>query len=201
MGVLPGRRLSHQLPDPLHGRRVETGQGAYLDFKPPILDPLEQLLALQSQLFRQLVNTRGQRQLLPELTPDGRGKHDLGMNSSVMSASSGTGLFMLNSPRREGNSVPDFPGGHGRTTQLRRPGSGAPISLARVTVCRPPRRQTRMGRESGTVWLRLVAVLRLLFMGSTFLGSARRGGLDRTGRTVGLADWGRRWTRRTGGST
>ncbi len=59
--------------------------------------------------------------------------------------------------------------------------------LARVTMCRPPERQTRMGRESGTVWLRLVAVLRLLFVGSTFLGSGR------------LADWGGGWTGRTGG--
>ena len=74
LSVLPGRRLSHQLSDPLHGRRVETGQGTHLDVQPPFLDSLEQLLALQSQFFRQLVNTRGQRQLLPEPTPDGRGR-------------------------------------------------------------------------------------------------------------------------------
>ena len=61
-----GRWLSHQLPDPLHGRRIETRQGVDLHVQPPLLDSIEQLLALQSQFFRQLVNTRGQRQLLPE---------------------------------------------------------------------------------------------------------------------------------------
>ena len=49
-----------------------------LDVEPPFLDSLEQLLALQSQFFRQLVNTRGQRQLLPEPAPDGRDDHDRG---------------------------------------------------------------------------------------------------------------------------
>ena len=37
-----------------------------LDVQSPFLNPLEQLLALQSQFFRQLVNARGQRQLLPD---------------------------------------------------------------------------------------------------------------------------------------
>ena len=46
-------------------------------------------------------------------------------------------------------------------------------------MCRPPERQTCLVREGGTGWLRLVAVLRLLFLGSTFFGSARQGGLDR----------------------
>jgi len=108
----------------------------------------------------------------------------------LMSASRGTGSFTLNSPRREGDSIPDFPGGQGRTTQVRRPVSGAPMYLARVTVCRPPERQTCLVREGGTGWLRLVAVLRLLFMGSTFFGSARQGGLDRPSRTGQLAGWG-----------
>ena len=73
---LSGGGLLHQPSDPLHGRRVETGQSAHLDVEPPLLDSLEQFLAFQSQFFRQLVNTRGQRQLLPEPTPDGRGNHD-----------------------------------------------------------------------------------------------------------------------------
>jgi len=64
-------------------------------------------------------------------------------------------------------------------------------------MCRPPERQTRMGGEGGTVWLRLVAVLRLLFVGSTFFGSARQGRLDRPSRTGWLADWGGGWTGRT----
>jgi hypothetical protein len=76
-GLFARRWLFHQLSDSLHGRRVETGQGADLDIKPPLPDAVEQLRALQSQLFRQLVNTRGQRQLLPELAPDSRGCHDL----------------------------------------------------------------------------------------------------------------------------
>ena len=48
-------------------------------------------------------------------------------------------------------------------------------------------------------WLRLVAVLRLLLMGSTFFGSARQGGLDRPSRTGRLAGWGNGWTGRTRG--
>jgi len=55
------------------------------------------------------------------------------MNPWLMSASRGTGSFTLNGPRREGDSIPDLPGGHGRTTWLRRPVSGAPMYLARVT--------------------------------------------------------------------
>jgi len=66
-------------------------------------------------------------------------------------------------------------------------------------MCRPPERQTCLVREGGTGWLRLVAVLRLLFRGSTFFGSARQGGLDRPSRTGWLAGWGGSRTGRTRG--
>src|SRR5438105_2538952 len=72
------RRLIHPLLDLLHGRRIETRQCAEFDVQPPFLNSLEQLLSLEPQFFRQLVNTRGQRQLLPESTPDGREDHDPG---------------------------------------------------------------------------------------------------------------------------
>ena len=58
-----GRRL-HQVPDPPHHGRVEAGQGAGLHVQPPLLDPFDQLRTLQPQLFRQLMDTRGQRRLL-----------------------------------------------------------------------------------------------------------------------------------------
>ena len=59
-------------PDPIHHGRVETGQGADLDVQAPLLNAFEQLLALQAQLFGQLVNARRQRQLLPDATPVSR---------------------------------------------------------------------------------------------------------------------------------
>ena len=72
------RRLIHPLLDLLHGGRIETSQCAEFDVQPPFLNSLEQLLSLEPQFFRQLVNTRGQRQLLPDSTPDGREDHDPG---------------------------------------------------------------------------------------------------------------------------
>jgi hypothetical protein len=77
------RRLIHQLSDPIHHRRVETGQCVGLDIQAPLLDALEQLLTLQAQFFGQLVNTRRQRQLLPDLTPVSQAGHDLGVFSIV----------------------------------------------------------------------------------------------------------------------
>ena len=41
----PAGEVLIQLPDPLHGRRVETRQGADLDVQPPFLNSLEQLLS------------------------------------------------------------------------------------------------------------------------------------------------------------
>ncbi|WP_173878227.1 hypothetical protein [Singulisphaera sp. GP187] len=54
----------HQLPNLVDRRRVQACQGAELDIKTPSLDPVKQLLALETQFLRQLMDTRGQRQLL-----------------------------------------------------------------------------------------------------------------------------------------
>ena len=75
---MPRRRLSAQLPDPLGCGRIETGEVAGLDLKAPALNTLQQLRALQSQLFGQLVNSRRQRQLLPGLIPVPRVRRDPG---------------------------------------------------------------------------------------------------------------------------
>ena len=50
--------------DLLHRCRVESGKNTGLYLKAPHLNTVEQLLAFNSKLFRQLVDTRGQRQLL-----------------------------------------------------------------------------------------------------------------------------------------
>jgi hypothetical protein len=75
-GPLRGHRLIHQLPNSIHHLRVETRQGIRLDVETPLLDALEQFLALQAQLFRQLMNARRQRQLLPDLTPVSQASRD-----------------------------------------------------------------------------------------------------------------------------
>jgi hypothetical protein len=59
-------RTGHQPLDSVNLVFGKTGENAGLDIKPPSLDLLEQILRLQSQLFRQHVDTGGQRRLLLE---------------------------------------------------------------------------------------------------------------------------------------
>jgi len=75
-----GRRIIHliQSLDPVHHRRIETGQSTDLDVESPLLNSVEQLLTLEIQLFGQLMNARRQRQLLPDVTPASRAGHDPG---------------------------------------------------------------------------------------------------------------------------
>jgi hypothetical protein len=58
-----GSRRRERLDSLNHGV-VKARQGAVLDVQTPRLDSFEQILTLQSQLFSQLMDTRGQRQLL-----------------------------------------------------------------------------------------------------------------------------------------
>jgi hypothetical protein len=75
--------LIHQLPDPIHHRRVETGKRISLDVKAPLLNALNQLLTFQAQFFGQLVNARRQRQLLRDLIPVSQANRDLGVYSNI----------------------------------------------------------------------------------------------------------------------
>ena len=76
LGPLAG--LTTQLPDSIDCDRVETGESVCLDIKAPVLNPLQQLRTLQTQLFGQLVNSRRQRQLLPDQIPVSRVSRDPG---------------------------------------------------------------------------------------------------------------------------
>jgi hypothetical protein len=80
---LAPRRLTAQLPDSIDCDRIETGEIACLDIKAPVLNPLQQLRTLQTQLFGQLVNSRRQRQLLPDQIPVLRISHDPGTLAMV----------------------------------------------------------------------------------------------------------------------
>jgi hypothetical protein len=77
------RRASAQVPDPVNGRLIQTGEVARLDIKPPAQNPLQQLRALQTQLFGQLVHSRRQRQLLQNRVPVFRVRHNPGLCSRV----------------------------------------------------------------------------------------------------------------------
>ncbi len=95
-GPTARRRRTAQLSDPVNRGRIETGEVTGLDVKTPDLNLLQQLCALQSQLLGQLVNSRRQRQLLPDLNPVPRAGRDPG---GILDGS-GKSLASRSRPRR-----------------------------------------------------------------------------------------------------
>jgi hypothetical protein len=77
-GLTARRRRAAQLPDPVYRGRIEAGEIAGLDVNTPTLNTLQKLCTLQTQLLGQLVNSRRQRQLLPDLIPVPRAGRDPG---------------------------------------------------------------------------------------------------------------------------
>ena len=168
------RRLIHQLPDPIHHRRVETGQGVGLDVQTPLLDALEQLLTLQAQFFGQLVNARRQRQLLPDLTPVSQASRDLGVFSMVR-----VDQFWIRIRRRLRSSTllrtavssagsMAGEGTRGRTAGSRSGADGTPASASRLTLF------DRFGHDTNGLALIVIA--------------GRGGHLVAMGRVIGFLD-------------
>ncbi len=140
-----GRRV-HQVPDPIHHGRVQARQGAQLDVQSFLLNAIQQFLALQAQLFGQLVHAHRQRQLLPDAAPVSRAGLDPGLYRGVLDDSFRSHKTKADGGRLAGRPDIGFYQNPGRRPIGRRSGSrtGARPGRNRRVIDSPGRGSTAL---------------------------------------------------------